>query len=70
MGKSASTATMCPTEAERLSSGSEVTADRAKIGEPSAPKETGALFARAATRSASRSAMPSVMSIGATTAHG
>ena len=52
------TATMFPIDAERASNGSPVTAAKPRMGAPSAPKETGALFANAATRIASRSAIP------------
>ena len=47
-----------------------MTAASAMIGAPSAPKETGALLAIAATRIALRSEMPSEIRMGATTAHG
>ncbi len=40
------------------------------MGAPSAPNDTGALLASAATRIASSSAMPMAIRIGATTAHG
>ena len=47
-----------------------VTAASAMIGAPSAPYDTGALLAIAATRMASSAGMPSVIKIGATKAHG
>lgn len=69
-GSSATIATIRPIEAESWSSGSFVTVDRAMIGAPSAPNDTGALLAMAATRMASSSTTPRPTRIGAITAHG
>ena len=63
-------ATTRPTDAARSFSASPVTADRAMIGAPSAPNDTGALLAMAETRIASSSRTPRAIRIGATTAHG
>ena len=63
-------ATIRPTEADNWSRVTWVTAERAMIGAPSAPNDTGALFPSAATLIASISTTPSPTRIGATTAHG
>ena len=63
-------ATILPTEPASARSGMPVTAAKAMIGAPSAPYDTGALLAMAATRIASSAGMPSVIRIGATKAHG
>ncbi len=69
-GSSASTATTRPTEAASTEVCSPVTAASPMIGAPSAPNDTGALLAMAATRMASSSAMPRPTRMGATTAQG
>jgi hypothetical protein len=61
---------MCPIDDDSANSGRPVIAASAMIGTPSAPKDTGALLAIAATRIASRSGILRLINSGATTAHG